>query len=157
MIVGCFAIRKQVESELWVTMHRQDILSKVFVPENDELVPFSLEAIQHLCKYFAWDVPQGFICIHIGRKNCYSVRGTQGDASTINLRCALHYLRNYAMESAGILFSPGRDGSKKRIALLQVGRSPLRDNCKHRSAPGSQSHISLFALPIHTVYVVELS
>ena len=123
----------QVESELWVTMHRQDILSKVFVPENDELVPFSLEAIQHLCKYFAWDVPQGFICVHIGRQKCYSIRGTQGNATTINLRCALHYLRNYGMESAGILFCPSRDDSKNRIALIEAGGSPLRDNPRHRT------------------------
>ena len=46
---------KTVESELWVTMHRQEILSKVFVPENGELVPFGLEDVQHLCKYLAWD------------------------------------------------------------------------------------------------------
>ena len=128
-----FAIRTQVESELWVTMHRQDILSKVFVPENDELVPFSLEAIQHLCKYFAWDVPQGFICVHLGRKKCYSIRGTQGNATTINLRCALHYLRNYGMECAGILFCPNRDDSKNRIALIEAGGSPLRDNPRHRT------------------------
>ena len=46
----------QVESELWLTMHRQEILSKVYVPENDEFAPFGLEQIQHLCKYLAWDV-----------------------------------------------------------------------------------------------------
>ena len=48
-------ISNQVESELWVTMHRQEILSKVYVPENDEVAPFGLEQIQHLCKYLAWD------------------------------------------------------------------------------------------------------
>ena len=79
------------------------------------------------------DVPQGFVCIHLERKKCYSVRGTQGDAATINLRCALHYLRNYGMECAGVLFSPCWDGTKQTIALLEAGRSPLRDNPRHRS------------------------
>ena len=46
----------QVESELWLTMHRQEILSKVYVPENDDFAPFGLEQIQHLCRYLAWDV-----------------------------------------------------------------------------------------------------
>ena len=36
-------------------MHRQEILSKVYVPENDEFAPFGLEQIQHRCKYLAWD------------------------------------------------------------------------------------------------------
>ena len=36
-------------------MHRQEILSKVYVPENDEFAPFGLEQIQHLCRYLAWD------------------------------------------------------------------------------------------------------
>lgn len=36
-------------------MHRQDILSKVYVPENEEFAPFGLEQIQHLCRYLAWD------------------------------------------------------------------------------------------------------
>ena len=47
--------KKLVESELWVTMHRQEILSKVYVPENDDFAPFGLEQIQHLCRYLAWD------------------------------------------------------------------------------------------------------
>ena len=82
---------------------------------------------------FAQDVPQGFVCIHIDRKKCYAVRGTQGDAATINLRCALHYLRNYGMECAGILFSPRKEGTRQTLALLEVGRSPLRDNPRRRS------------------------
>ena len=82
----------------------------------------------------AQDVPQGFVCIHIDRKKCYAVRGTQGDAATINLRCALHYLRNYGMECAGILFSPRKDGTRQTLALLEVGRSPLRDNPRRRRA-----------------------
>ena len=80
----------------------------------------------------AQDVPQGFVCVHLERRKCYAVRGTQGDAATINLRCALHYLRNYGMECAGVLFSPSRDGAKQTIALLEAGRSPLRDNPRHR-------------------------
>ena len=79
-------------------------------------------------------MPQGFVCIHLGRKKAYSVRGTQGDAITINLRSGLHFLRNYAMESAGILFSPSQDGTRNTIVLLEAGRSPLRDNARHRSA-----------------------
>ena len=161
-------------------MHRQEILSKVYVPENDEFAPFGLEQIQHLCRYLAWDaalsaitsrgggewephmlfvactsilarvcpqdVPQGFVCIHLGRKKSYSVRGTQGDAITINLRSGLHFLRNYAMESAGILFSPSQDGTRNTIVLLEVGRSPLRDNARHRSAlrPDSTCVVSRF-------------
>ena len=150
-------------------MHKQHLLSKIFVPDmdSDELVPFGLEHVQHLCRYLAWDarsivhiwgvpakqwsppcmsirnvilrsdgfaqdVPQGFVCIHIDRKKCYAVRGTQGDAATINLRCALHYLRNYGMECAGILFSPRKDGTRQTLALLEVGRSPLRDNPRRR-------------------------
>ena len=48
-----------VESELWVTMHKQPLLSKVFVPDmaSDELIPFGLEHIQNLCRYLAWDAP----------------------------------------------------------------------------------------------------
>ena len=54
--VSCVSnLKKPVESELWVTMHRQEILSKVYVPENDEFAPFGLEQIQHLCRYLAWD------------------------------------------------------------------------------------------------------
>ena len=48
-------LKQLVESELWVTMHRQEILSKVYVPENDDFAPFGLEQIQHLCKYLVWD------------------------------------------------------------------------------------------------------
>ena len=55
-IVSCVSkFQKPVESELWVTMHRQEILSKVYVPENDDFAPFGLEQIQHLCKYLVWD------------------------------------------------------------------------------------------------------
>ena len=93
---------------------------------------------------FAQDVPQGFVCIHIDRKKCYAVRGTQGDAATINLRCALHYLRNYGMECAGILFSPRKDGTRQTLALLEVGRSPLRDNPRRRWSRNHASPLSLY-------------
>ena len=54
--VSCVSnLKTPVESELWVTMHRQEILSKMYVPQNDEFAPFGLEQIQHLCRYLAWD------------------------------------------------------------------------------------------------------
>ena len=43
-------------------MHRQDILSKVYVPENDDFAPFGLEQIQHLCRYLAWDAALSASC-----------------------------------------------------------------------------------------------
>ena len=56
------------------------------------------------------------------------------------------------MESAGILFCPSRDGTINKIALLETGRSPLRDNTRHRSALG-HTFCSRFRTP--PVYPIE--
>ena len=99
-------------------------------------------------------MPQGFICIHIERKKCYAVRGTQGAATSINLRSGLHFLRNYAMESAGILFSPNQGGT---VALVEAGSSPLRDNARHRSASHPNSTCVVARFHAISSLVVEFS
>ena len=76
-------------------MHRQEILSKVYVPENDEFAPFGLEQIQHLCRYLAWDAALSAITSRGGGEwephmlfvACTSIlaRASTGRASRIRL------------------------------------------------------------------------
>ena len=70
------------------------------------------------------------MAINLQRKKCFSVRGSMGSAQTIDLRSALHYLRNYALESAGFLIVPA--GSRNNIALLEAAHNPYRDQIRHR-------------------------
>ena len=70
------------------------------------------------------------MAINLQRKKCFSVRGSMGNAQTIDLRSALHYLRNYALESAGFLIVPA--GSRNNIALLEAAHNPYRDQIRHR-------------------------
>ena len=102
-------------------------------------------------------MPQGCVCIHLGRKKSYAIRGTQGDAICINLRSGLHFLRNYAMESAGILFSPSQDGTRNTKVLLEAGRSPLRDNARHRSASHPSSTCVVARFHAISSLLIELS
>ena len=57
-----FAPRKarsslQVESELWITIHKHYIMSKVYVVEGSETTPFGLRELQFLCRELTWDRP----------------------------------------------------------------------------------------------------
>ena len=78
------------------------------------------------------DIPQGFAAINLQRKKCFSVRGSMGSAQTADMRSALHYLRNYALETAGFLIVPAKDGSRNKIALLEAAHHPHRDQTRYR-------------------------
>ena len=54
-----------------------------------------------------------------------------GNAQTVDMRSALHYLRNYALETAGFLIVPAKDG-RNRIALLEASHTPYRDQTRYR-------------------------
>ena len=46
---------RQVESELWVTIHKHYIMSKIWVVEGAETTPFGLRELQYLCRELTWD------------------------------------------------------------------------------------------------------
>ena len=63
-----FAPRKarsslQVESELWITIHKHYIMSKVYVVEGSETTPFGLRELQFLYRELIWDRPSPHVTV----------------------------------------------------------------------------------------------